>query len=246
MKIYTYYEDINFTKQKRLIELWKASWEYHGFTPIVLTRENATQHAYYNEYISGLNTINQKLYGKDMNKYCTSCFLRWLAYTSISDESMLVSDYDVINGGVDASEFSNYTNEQINLLQGVCPSLVIGTSKQFIKLCHMFINMSLSHIDEIKKGSSLINLNLFHDQVFFIFLKDKLSINFSNNTELIHGSAHATSSNRKNRLIHFSHQYTKMRNSIPIVMPSDVTMQDLERMRVDLIEEFLRSLSIVS
>ena len=245
MNIYTYYEDIGFTEQNRLIELWMSSWEHHGFTPIVLTRKDAEQHEYYNEYVDGLNTINQRLYGKDMDKYCLSCFLRWLAYTSISDKNILVSDYDVINGAVGISEFYNYNNERINLLQGACPSLAIGTSKQFIELCRMFITMSLSNIDEIKKRSSWMNLTFFHDQHFFIFLKDKLQkINFSNNTELIHGTEHATSTDRKNRLIHFSHRYTKIRNSIPLTL-SNVNMRDLERMRVDLVEEFLRSLLIL-
>jgi hypothetical protein len=51
MKVYTYYEDINFKHQNRLLDLWKNSWEKHGFEAIVLTRGNAENHPFYIEFV---------------------------------------------------------------------------------------------------------------------------------------------------------------------------------------------------
>ena len=47
MKIYTYYQNINHSKQSELIDLWKISWSRHGYEPIVLTLDNAKKHSYF-------------------------------------------------------------------------------------------------------------------------------------------------------------------------------------------------------
>ena len=41
MKIYTYYEEINFPQQKEMLELWRESWSKMGFETIVLGEEDA-------------------------------------------------------------------------------------------------------------------------------------------------------------------------------------------------------------
>ena len=57
MKIYTYYEDINFNKQNELLELWKLSWSRHGYEPIVLNLEDAKKHSYFETLDTEIRSI---------------------------------------------------------------------------------------------------------------------------------------------------------------------------------------------
>ena len=47
MKIYTYYQGVNFAEQNELINLWKISWSRHGYDPIVLNLKDAKKHPYF-------------------------------------------------------------------------------------------------------------------------------------------------------------------------------------------------------
>ena len=58
MKIYTYYEDINFKVQNPLVDIWQKSWENQGFEAIVLGRADAEKHDFYGEFVSRLEKLH--------------------------------------------------------------------------------------------------------------------------------------------------------------------------------------------
>ena len=51
MKIYTYYEEINFPQQKELLELWALSWQEMGFEPITLNINDAKKSPEYDLFV---------------------------------------------------------------------------------------------------------------------------------------------------------------------------------------------------
>ena len=97
MKIYTYYQNINHSSQKELIDLWKISWSRHGYEPIVLNLEDAKKHSYFETLNSEMRRIFNEITGRTIIDYGMSCWLRWLAYAIQEDEKFYVSDYDAIN-----------------------------------------------------------------------------------------------------------------------------------------------------
>ena len=209
MNVYTYYDNINFPGQDRLVELWKISWQRRGFNPIVLNKTHAKKSPYYNDYVNSLKEIHKKVMGKEMKPYGLTCWLRWLAYSTFSEEIMMTCDYDVINGGVDIIEYEyKYGRDKINLLSNACPCLVIGSSSQFKELCKMFVEISLSNLANIQKHAKENKYRFYHDQEFFLanrplldgdkvryFLDDKL--------------ARYENKDTTDRLVHISHYYTQ-------------------------------------
>ena len=101
MKIYTYYEEINFPQQKEMLELWRESWSKMGFETIVLGEEDAKKSPDYDLFVRKMQFIFNEITGQELSSYGLSCFVRWLAYSTVENkqEKFLVSDYDVINSG---------------------------------------------------------------------------------------------------------------------------------------------------
>lgn len=166
MKIFTYYEDINFKEQDGMIQLWKQSWENNGFEAIVLSEKDAISHPYYNTFVTGLKDIHKNIAGKDIRPYGLSCYVRWLAYASLNiEESFLVSDYDVINVEFKSKDLLEPT-DKLSFLDGRCPCLAYGNSKLFLKFCEYIINTSILNTDEIIKTYQEKKFGNYHDQEF--------------------------------------------------------------------------------
>lgn len=163
MKVYTYYEDINFKHQNRLLDLWKNSWEKHGFEAIVLTRGNAENHPFYIEFVDRLKSIHQHVAGKPLGDYGLSCWLRWLAYATQPEEKFYVCDYDVINHHFNPMEPSSF----LHLLDGDCPCIASGMPSQFYDLCNKFVNVPEKNIDAFSHVYKEFKLVHYHDQEFF-------------------------------------------------------------------------------
>jgi len=158
MKIYTYYEDINFQDQDRLLALWKASWERQGFEAIILNRLDAESHPYYNVFVSELERLHIEVMQKPLSKYGLSCYLRWLSYASQSEEKFYVSDYDVINNKFLIQE----PDDQLHFIDGDCPCIASGTPKQFEQLCYSFVEITKERLESIKGNVT----PHYHDQEF--------------------------------------------------------------------------------
>lgn len=158
MKIYTYYQNINHSSQKELIDLWKISWSRHGYEPIVLNLEDAKKHSYFETLNSEMRRIFNEITGRTITDYGMSCWFRWLAYAIQEDEKFYVSDYDAINLNFLVSE----PNDQLHLMDFACPFLASGTPKQFEQLCKAFVEVSNQRIEILKQQA-----NHYHDQEFF-------------------------------------------------------------------------------
>jgi len=53
MNIYTFYEpvnELNHRSNEKILEIWKKSWAYYGWNPIVLNLKDAKKHKFYDEY----------------------------------------------------------------------------------------------------------------------------------------------------------------------------------------------------
>lgn len=244
MVVYTYYDDINFKDQVKLIELWKISWRSRGFTPIVLNHTHAKQSPFYNEYVYNIHKIHKEVTGKNISKYGLSCFLRWLAYSTTSEDNMIVCDYDVINGGVDLIEYEyKYSKDKLNMLYGVCPCISIGTPSQFGDLCKIFINVSYSNIKNIQLLTKKRGFCQYHDQEFFVCNKDlvKEKINMYKDSTLKCFVDDGKSG--REMLTHFSYHYTK--SYIDRFNLDKLNGKEIYEVRIELIKDFLKSINCI-
>ncbi len=158
MKIYTYYQDINFSTQNELIDLWKTSWSRQGYEPIVLNLQDAKKHSYFDTLNIEMRRIFKVITKKEIGDYGMSCWLRWLSYAAQKEEKFYVSDYDAINVNFPVAE----PNDKLHLMDNACPFLASGTPKQFENLCKAFVNVSNERIETLKQQT-----DHYHDQEFF-------------------------------------------------------------------------------
>jgi hypothetical protein len=161
-KVYTYYEDINFSHQEKLIDLWIESWENQGFEAIVLTKSDAEKSPFYKEFIERLSILHHRISGKPLGRYGLSCWLRWLAYSTQREEKFYVCDYDVINHNFKYIE----PNNDLILLDGNCPCIASGTPSQFKDLCHKFVDIAEKNIELFREKYKTNNFVHYHDQEF--------------------------------------------------------------------------------
>ena len=161
MKIYTYYENINFKDQDELVDLWKRSWERQGFETVILDRSHAESHPYYEEFVKDLKEIHLEIMNKPLHNYGLSCYLRWLAYATQPEEKFYVSDYDVINNSFKPIE----PDDKLHFMDSTCPCIASGTAKQFEALCHMFVDLSKSRMNSLKG----VPVQWYHDQEFMTY-----------------------------------------------------------------------------
>jgi len=168
-RVYTYYENINFHEQDKLIGLWAESWEKNGFEATVLNRSHAEGHPFYEEFLQKIRSLHLKIAGKPLAAYGEACWLRWLAYASQPEGSFYVSDYDVINYRlVEPSFFSG-----VRLLDGSCPCIASGSPGGFEGLCRNYINFTEGNVEDFCKiyhrDSKFV---WFHDQEFFTIAQE--------------------------------------------------------------------------
>ena len=185
MKIYTYYEEINFSQQKEMLELWSKSWAQMGFETIVLGEEDAKKSPDYDLFVAKMQFIFNEITGQELSSYGLSCFVRWLAYSTVENkqEKFLVSDYDVINSG--GWKTSDPLIDGLHLFDGACPCMASGTALDFKNLCDLFFEITVKRIDTLKEQA-----NHYHDQEFFLynfvdkFNKDSKSLKEKHNITL--------------------------------------------------------------
>ena len=166
MKIYTYYEDVNFSKQNELIELWKLSWSRQGFEPIVLNRDDAKKFKHYNRYYDFIQEVHQKSKGlplPDIN-YHMAAQLEIAAFATIEEPSFF-SDYDIINVG-----FKTFNVEsKVSWRDKACTCFASGDSLGW----YNYINFLFENKNKIiEYCNSIKGRNFFHDQDFLIPIYD--------------------------------------------------------------------------
>lgn len=214
MKIYTYYENIQYDNQQEMLRLWQTSWKNSGFDPIVLSLEDAKKHSFYKEFVDQLKDLHFRIMNKPINDYGLSCYVRWLAYSTQQDEYFYVSDYDCINNGLEPV----INTDKLHLMDGACPCFASGEPNQFKNLCHLFVDVSLQRIEDIILKTK--EHKWYHDQEFC-----DLNLMNSNNvkaTEILKANNIIMTSHRKNgvgpfevgkkntlKVLHISHQNAK-------------------------------------
>lgn len=205
MRIYTYYNDINFNDQKILLDLWQKSWKDYGFEPVILSESDAKSHPYYDEFVAELESIHLKVLNIPLKSYGLACYLRWLAYASLNiDEPFYVMDYDIMNTGVKISDLSPVPTK-LTLFSWCCPCFVSANSTQFNELCHQFVNISNDNIEKSQKSHKKRNVGSFyHDQEFFIFHRDLLDhmYTFINPPRVVNFNL---DDDMQNKIVHVSH-----------------------------------------
>jgi hypothetical protein len=171
MKVYTYFEEIRFQNQSELLKLWEESWHKQGFSPVILSRLDASKSADYQNFDSELRAITLKITNKSITKYETACFMRWLAFSTQKEEMFYVSDYDVINHSFKPIEPIN----KLHFMDGVCPCLVSGKPSQFRIFCQDLISMWREDPADYIQKYKHYNLKGFHDQGFLALCFEKLN-----------------------------------------------------------------------
>ena len=159
MNVYTYYENINFSKQENLIEVWKKSWEDKGFKATVLTRKDAESHSFFDKFCEKLKQLHLDIVGKELQDYGLSCYLRWLAYANTLKEPSFVCDYDVINIRL---ENNHKIDNKLNFYDNCCPCFASGTAKQFLAFCLDILRISDQNLNSLKGNVQ----PWYHDQEF--------------------------------------------------------------------------------
>lgn len=235
MKIYTYYEDINFNFQDKMIDLWKKSWEQHGFEAVVLTLEDAKKNPYYEEFVTNLKYLNTEIAGKDIGPYELSCHVRWLAYSIQEDtDAFFVSDYDVINKNFNSSDI-NEPLDKILFLDGYCPCFVYGTAQQYLKFCKDIIECSHKHKESSKQQYAINKSIYYHDQEFLSINHEKLDYNFCPSGKYVRFYEHGNEQMKDFNLFHIAHRSAK---EAKLNFPELQSIHS-EQLRIDFIREIL-------
>ena len=164
MKIYTYYQNINFKNQDELVSLWKKSWEDHKFEAVVLSESDSKKSDLYEEFVDQIQKSCQKIAGKHIEAYELSCWLRWLAYSTQTEEKFFVSDYDIINHSFNQRE----PEDILHLMDDCCPCFASGTASQFRNLCKKFIDTLKANEESFSQIYKKLGYRSFHDQDFFV------------------------------------------------------------------------------
>jgi len=240
MNVYTYYQEINFSKQKPLLELWQKSWKDKGFNPIVLNEEDANSHPYYKEFSEKLNKLHIEVTGQELKAYGLSCYLRWLAYANKmnENESAYVCDYDVINKGLSDTELDD---SKMFLYDNCCPCFASGTKDHFLKFCQDIVEITESNADSIK--ANIANGHWYHDQEFIVYnekilkTKDYIHLDGRHPSERkIQEYKHRDYNLLKSKVIHFSHgSIDKARDNFP-----NYKSIELDQLRIDFVKKILK------
>lgn len=241
MKIYTYYENIKSSKQQgELLDLWKKSWINNGFEPVALSLEDAKKSDYYDEFVSQLKTLSEKIAKVTLSKYGLACYLRWLAYSTQEEtDSFLVSDYDIINKQFALVKL-NEPKDRICFMDGKCPCLAYGTTDQYLSFCKDIVSYTAENIEQIKKGLIERGWKNYHDQEFLALsnqnFRDKTCLyNICHPREYVM-PAHLIeelSKTKECNIIHFSHQ------SVDFISQKNKETKDanLDELRIQLVKK---------
>lgn len=142
MNVYCFYEPINepwinHSDQNDLIEIWKKSWSYYGWTPVIYGIKECENCDGYEE----LYNACQKLPTVNSKKYEMYCFLRWLYMSKVGG---WYADMDMINYGffpIDYGEKIVTTWVAIH-----CSSICMPPNK-YKKIIDDIINFKISEKD---------------------------------------------------------------------------------------------------
>ena len=166
MKIYTYYEDVNLNKQNELLELWKSSWARHGYTPIILSRDDAKRSSMYEEYYAFVQRVHEKVSGKPLpeNGYWLAAQLEIVAFTTI-DSISFTSDYDIINYDFPVPEI---LNKELHWRNGCCSCFASGDAESWVRYIEFLFEKENDIVQWCKEEKEKTKRTEFGDQDFLV------------------------------------------------------------------------------
>ena len=104
MKVYAFYDSLGDfpcrDNYDELIEIWKKSWKYFGWDPVILTLKDVKQHKSYEKLLK----ICEKRPTVNRRDFENLCYLRWLSMENISG---WYCDVDMINYGFEPTSFGD-------------------------------------------------------------------------------------------------------------------------------------------
>jgi hypothetical protein len=206
MKIYTYYEDVNFKLQLELLELWKKSWEKYGFEPIILVRDDAKKSPLFNQYYDFIQSVHEDSVGLKLpdSNYCMAAQLEIVAFHNIQEPSY-ISDYDMINNGFEIGE---NLESLVHWRNDACSCFASGDSSGWEKYIKFLFSHKQTIIEWCKKEHESTKRQSFHDQDFLIAIKQlglKENIYKMSRDLKIAGADYIPNTDNACKIIHLSH-----------------------------------------
>jgi hypothetical protein len=137
---------------QRLVDMWRHSWESHGFTAVVTTQEFLNSRAgiplvaRYVERVRGFPSINPPGFDR-------AAFHRWLATYLVSLETqapIASTEADLINYAFPPSGLQSLNVEKLNITRPEgCPVLAYASSAAYLRLLEKIIAHTLAPEDTI-------------------------------------------------------------------------------------------------
>ena len=166
VKIVTYYENVGFKNQEKLLELWKYSWARHGYNPIILNRNDAKSSSMYEEYYAFVQRVHEKVSGKPLpeNGYWLAAQLEIVAFTTI-DSISFISDYDIINYDFPVPEI---LHKELHWRNGHCSCFASGDAESWVRYIEFLFEKENDIVQWCIKEKEKTKRTEFGDQDFLI------------------------------------------------------------------------------
>lgn len=176
MNIYTYFEDFSHSRENiALLTEWRRNWERHGWTPVVLGREDAMKNPRYGEYVKRFSlypTVNNPNY-----ELC--CFLRWVAMEMVGGYHC---DFDVMNNGFKGEHRAILTFYSKYLV----PAMVWGDKDDYSRMLALFMGYDYKGKRHVSDQDILVeNVDTFPHEKRYMMPEIEQEGNWFN-YELIH------------------------------------------------------------
>jgi len=139
-----------------LIGAWKELWYEAGWSPQILTLDDARRHPDYEKYNNLLTKGTENVYE---DSYDFMCFMRWLAMAS-HGQGGFMSDYDTfpleITPSMGSSSMPNYG--VFTSYQRHVPSLISGSATEWERMSHRVLDMAVEQIErQLREGGQNSN-----------------------------------------------------------------------------------------
>jgi hypothetical protein len=212
MNIYTFYEpvnELNHRSNEKILEIWKKSWAYYGWTPIVLNLKDAKKHKFYDEYKKKCETYPTL----NFQSYEILCYLRWLAMAELGGWHC---DFDIMNYGFEPVD---YENKIVTCTHYSLAASTIHLPKSgYEKILNLIYNYEITEKDinhELKKyhvSDMTILINLRNECNIDLFLDCEAFYSSScygyshehwTNTKLVHFASAFTNEEKLKKIIEF-------------------------------------------
>jgi hypothetical protein len=242
-RVYSFFEPIEgWSNDFALAELWKLNWQEKGFEPILLSKSDAAEHPFYEEFCEKISQTFELVMGRTIlsrdhpwDYYVFHNYIRFLAYANVlrEKEPSLVMDYDVYN--------INYLNHRLDsdsltFLFGKCPCAVSGSKEQFLSYCKWMANTPANYIETIKSELNKGPFTTLHEMALLHHLHS-IDVNTTKNfifTQVAKSIIGETELNNQHQLVHVSNGYLVNYLQQTEVDIKTLSFSEKVKMRIDL------------